>query len=37
MYELAEADGVSRGTKVTIHLKEDCKRFALKTAVEGET
>lgn len=36
VYELAEADGVGRGTKITIHLKDDCKRFALKTTVEGE-
>lgn len=36
MYELAEADGVERGTKISIHLKEDCRRFSLKTAVEGK-
>jgi hypothetical protein len=35
MFDFAEADGVSRGTKVIIHLKDDCKRYALKTAVEG--
>ena len=36
-FEVGEAEGVSRGTKVILHLKEDCKRFALKTAVEGES
>ncbi|EDO45666.1 predicted protein, partial [Nematostella vectensis] len=33
-YEYAEANGVARGTKLVLHLKEDCKRFAMKTAVE---
>ncbi|XP_002155027.2 heat shock protein 75 kDa, mitochondrial isoform X1 [Hydra vulgaris] len=33
-YEIAEADGVSRGTKVIIHLKETEKRFSLKSTVE---
>lgn len=33
-YEIAEADGVARGTKIIIHLKSDCRRFSLKTGVE---
>lgn len=34
-YEIAEAEGVSRGTKVIIHLKESEKNFAIKHVVEG--
>ncbi|XP_066912625.1 heat shock protein 75 kDa, mitochondrial-like isoform X2 [Clytia hemisphaerica] len=33
-YEIAEAEGVTRGTKVIIHLKSDDRRFSLKTTVE---
>lgn len=33
-YEISKADGVLRGTKVVIHLKEDDKRFSLKATVE---
>lgn len=33
-YEIAEADGVARGTKIIVHLKNDCRRFCLKTEVE---
>lgn len=33
-YSIAEADGVVRGTKVIIHLKEEDKRFASKSVVE---
>lgn len=35
-YEIAEADGVARGTKIIVHLKDDCRRFSLKTEVEGK-
>ncbi len=34
-FEIAEADGVARGTKITVHLKDLDKRFALKSVVEG--
>jgi len=33
-YEIAEADGVSRGTKVIIHLKDEDNMFAMKARVE---
>jgi len=33
-YEMAEAEGVSRGTKIIIHLKDEDKRFSMKTKVE---
>jgi len=33
-YEISEADGVMRGTKVIIHLKDADKRFSLKATVE---
>ncbi len=34
-FEIAEAEGVARGTKITVHLKDNDKRFALKSVVEG--
>ena len=34
-YDIAEAEGVARGTKIIVHLKNDCRRFSLKTEVEG--
>lgn len=34
-YELREADGVIRGTKIIIHLREECKEFANAHKVEG--
>ncbi|KAJ7389557.1 TNF receptor-associated protein 1, mitochondrial [Desmophyllum pertusum] len=33
-FEIAEAENVSRGTKVVMHLKEDYKNFSIKTTVE---
>merc|ERR1712137_1297681 len=27
-YELAEAEGVTRGTKIILHMREDCKEFS---------
>ena len=33
-YEITDAEGVLRGTKVTIHLKDSDKRFSLKATVE---
>ncbi|XP_066432578.1 heat shock protein 75 kDa, mitochondrial [Eleutherodactylus coqui] len=35
VFELAEASGVRQGTKVIIHLKEDCKEFASEDRVKG--
>jgi len=34
-YEISEAEGVSTGTKVIVHLKESNKQFAIKHVVEG--
>lgn len=36
MFEIAEASGVRAGTKIIIHLKEDCKEFANEDRVKGE-
>ena len=32
-FEIAEADGVSPGTKIIVHLKKDCSEFADETVV----
>ncbi|KAM9179067.1 heat shock protein 75 kDa, mitochondrial [Mergus octosetaceus] len=34
MFEIAEASGVRTGTKIIIHLKEDCKEFANEDRVK---
>jgi len=34
-FSLSEAQGVSRGTKIILHLKDDCKRFAAKHQILG--
>jgi len=34
-FEISEADGVGRGTKIIIHLREDMKQFAIKHVIEG--
>eukprot|EP00698_Gefionella_okellyi_P009900 TRINITY_DN2541_c0_g1_i1.p1 TRINITY_DN2541_c0_g1~~TRINITY_DN2541_c0_g1_i1.p1 ORF type:complete len:577 (-),score=169.98 TRINITY_DN2541_c0_g1_i1:75-1805(-) len=34
-YELSEAEGVARGTKIVIHLKEDCTQFTNMHTVES--
>lgn len=36
MFEIAGASGVRTGTKIIIHLKEDCKEFANEDRVKGE-
>lgn len=36
VFEIAEASGVRTGTKIIIHLKEDCKEFANEERVKGE-
>ena len=33
-YKLAQASGVTRGTKIILHLKDDCKEFSDKTTVK---
>lgn len=34
-YDIAEAKGVSRGTKIVLKLKEDCKEFSDETVVKN--
>lgn len=34
-YELGEATGCKRGTKIIIHLRDDAKEFSIKHVVEG--
>ncbi|EEY69328.1 heat shock protein 75 kDa, mitochondrial precursor [Phytophthora infestans T30-4] len=34
-YEVAEADDVTRGSKIVIHLKDSCKEFGTKSKVES--
>lgn len=35
-YEIFEAEGVQRGTKIVIHLKGDCYDFAKEDIISGE-
>ena len=37
MFEISEASGVCTGTKIILHLKEDCKEFASEERVKGES
>jgi TNF receptor-associated protein 1 len=34
-YDLSKASGAVRGTKIVVHLKDDCSQFAKKHTVEG--
>ncbi|XP_041813337.1 heat shock protein 75 kDa, mitochondrial [Chelmon rostratus] len=34
VFEIAEASGVQRGTKIVLHLKDDCKEFASEDRVK---
>lgn len=34
VFEIAEASGVQQGTKIVLHLKEDCKEFSLEDRVK---
>lgn len=34
-YDMASAEGVERGTKIVIHLRDECKSFAMRSSVEG--
>lgn len=36
-FEISEASGVRTGTKITLHLKEDCKEFANEERIKGES
>lgn len=35
MFEIAEASGVRPGTKIVLHLKDDCKEFSAEDRVKG--
>lgn len=35
MFEIAEANGVQQGTKIVLHLKDDCKEFSSEDRVKG--
>uniref|UniRef100_A0A3Q3GRC3 Heat shock protein 75 kDa, mitochondrial n=1 Tax=Labrus bergylta TaxID=56723 RepID=A0A3Q3GRC3_9LABR len=34
LFEIAEASGVQQGTKIVLHLKEDCKEFSIEDRVK---
>jgi len=34
-YNISEAEGVERGTKITLHLKGDCYDFAKEDIIKG--
>lgn len=35
LFEIAEASGVQQGTKIVLHLKDDCKEFSTEDRVKG--
>ena len=35
VFEIAEAGGVQQGTKIVLHLKDDCKEFSAEDRVKG--
>lgn len=35
VFEIAEATGVRQGTKIVLHLKDDCKEFSAEDRVKG--
>lgn len=37
VFEIAEASGVQQGTKIVLHLKDDCKEFSSEDRVKGTT
>lgn len=37
VFEIAEAGGVQQGTKIVLHLKDDCKEFSSEDRVKGTT
>lgn len=36
VFEIAEATGVRQGTKIVLHLKDDCKEFSAEDRVKGQ-
>lgn len=36
VFEIAEASGVQQGTKIVLHLKDDCKEFSSEDRVKGK-
>lgn len=36
VFEIAEASGVQQGTKIVLHLKDDCKEFSHEDRVKGK-
>lgn len=36
-FEIAEATGVQQGTKIVLHLKDDCKEFSSEDRVKGKS
>lgn len=36
VFEIAEASGVQQGTKIVLHLKDDCKEFSAEDRVKGK-
>ncbi len=34
-YDIAEAEGVQRGTKIVVHLRGDCYNFAKEEIIKG--
>jgi TNF receptor-associated protein 1 len=34
-YEICEAEGVQRGTKIVLHLKKDCSEFSKENTIKG--
>lgn len=35
VFRIAEASGVRRGTKIVLHLKDECKEFSSEERVKG--
>ena len=35
-YDIAEAEGVQRGTKIVVHLRGDCYNYAKEEIIKGK-
>ena len=35
-YDIAEAEGVQRGTKIVVHLRGDCYNYAKEDIIKGK-
>lgn len=35
VFKIAEASGVRKGTKIVLHLKDECKEFSSEDRVKG--